>query len=136
MTYVYMIQAGYGGIKIGVSNNPEKRLKELQTSNHKPLHIVVKFPFKNTNDAYIFEKFLHERFAKYQMRGEWFKRCILRMFPNRSRVFPNIFDGGKIRNYMDKEAPVINLTEGEVKGLIHALRKQKRSMKDKAELSE
>ena len=125
MTYVYMIQAGYGSVKIGVSNNPEKRLKKLQIGNHKRLHIIAKFCFNDKNEAFIFERFLHEKFQKWHMNGEWYKKCIIRKFPNRSRLFPDIFDGGKLQNYIGKKVYSIQLSEQEMSILKRPPRKHK-----------
>lgn len=89
--YVYMIQKGYGSIKIGVSNNPEFRLKQLQTGNHGSLYLIAKFPFESRKEAESMEKDLHVKFQSYRLEGEWFKKGILRLFKSRSKLFPNIF---------------------------------------------
>jgi len=54
-------------IKIGVSNNPEKRIKGLQTSNEDKLNILCIM-----NGGYLEEKRLHKRFSEYRVSGEWF----------------------------------------------------------------
>jgi len=127
MTYVYMIQAGYGGVKIGVSDEPETRLKELQTGNHKKLHIIAKFVFSDKNEAFLFERFLHEKFQKWHMNGEWYKRCIIKKFPKRSRIMPNIFNGGggKFWSYIGKPVEPIVLTNTELKIIKSPPRKHK-----------
>ena len=50
--------------KIGKSVNPEKRLKEIKTSNYRANLIAY--------SEYIPEKFLHEVFAHRNVGGEWF----------------------------------------------------------------
>ena len=77
-TYVYFIQMGYSFIKIGVSRDPEGRLRNLQTGSAKPLKLIATLPFGDRNEAFIMEKFLHDKFAHLALAGEWFKRCILR----------------------------------------------------------
>ena len=90
-TYVYLIQKGYGSIKIGVSDNPEGRLGELQTGNHGQLFLIAKFPLASRAEAFLMEKELHEKFKEYRLKGEWFKKGILRKFKDRAELFPNVF---------------------------------------------
>ena len=89
--YVYLIQKGYGSIKIGVAKNPESRLKVLQTGNHGELFLIAKFPCTCRTEAYALESDLHKRFARFRLNGEWFKKIILRKFRHRAEVFPDIF---------------------------------------------
>ena len=58
-------------IKIGVTNNFEKRLATFQTAS--PWELEVKAIRLDPN-AYQMERWLHEHFAPYRMRrdGEWF----------------------------------------------------------------
>lgn len=53
--------------KIGFSNNPEKRIKELQTSNPYQLSLISVIE----GDINL-EKQLHSRFRKFKIKGEWF----------------------------------------------------------------
>ena len=89
--YVYMIQKGYGSIKIGVSKDPDARLRQLQTGNHGDLFIIAKFPFKSEAEARTMENELHKKFRKFRLNGEWFKKGILREFKHKAQIFPNIF---------------------------------------------
>lgn len=67
---VYFIQAEEGGpIKIGRAADPEKRLKELQTSHHSRL--VIRHVLHG-NDLLI-EGRMHGRFLQHHIRGEWFR---------------------------------------------------------------
>lgn len=75
--YVYFIQREDGPIKIGVAQNPKKRLAELQTGSNKGLSIVGSFPFKSRGDAFKMEKELHEHFAPFRQEGEWFHKGLL-----------------------------------------------------------
>jgi hypothetical protein len=55
-------------VKIGYSRNPKTRIKTLQTSNPKKLLLIgVLEGCKKV------EKFLHIKFYKYRIDGEWFK---------------------------------------------------------------
>ena len=75
--YIYFVQAGYiGPIKIGVAQDVDKRIKDLQVGNHMALLLIAKIgPFSETH-AYCIEKNLHKKFRKHHVRGEWFSRNI------------------------------------------------------------
>lgn len=66
--YVYFMQFGHGNpIKIGYSRNLGARLRLIQASHFEPLTmLVVKLGSRKD------EMPLHDKFAKYQVRGEWF----------------------------------------------------------------
>ena len=55
--------------KIGISNNPIKRLKELQTGNPTQLKIISAYPSEYAN---LIEKTLHRRYSHLKKEGEWF----------------------------------------------------------------
>lgn len=68
MPFVYFIQAGADGpIKIGVADDPEKRLNELQIGNHAELFLRARRP-----GGLELERELHARFWNTRVRGEWF----------------------------------------------------------------
>lgn len=56
-----------GNIKIGVTDDPEKRFSELQTGNDCPLELLHFMP----GDTKL-EQSLHARFSGLRIRGEWF----------------------------------------------------------------
>ena len=66
--YVYFIGEGKNKpVKIGISMNPQDRLRALQTSNPEPLNILGMFY------GWIKEEsMLHEKYADYRLNGEWF----------------------------------------------------------------
>lgn len=65
---VYFIQAEGGGpIKIGKAVDPWQRLSQLQTGYHEPLKILAVMP-----GGLHAEKELHQKFAAYRVKGEWF----------------------------------------------------------------
>lgn len=67
--FVYLVHAS-GHWKLGVSQNVEQRLRELQTGC--PFRVeIVKF-WKSEQAAKV-ERALHRRFAEHRMEGEWFK---------------------------------------------------------------
>lgn len=74
MDKIYLIKSLNEGVyKIGVSKNPSKRLKEVQTGNPSPVEIVQLY---ETNNAYKIEKALHNRYSHFNTHGEWFELSI------------------------------------------------------------
>ena len=67
--FVYFITDGEF-VKIGVADNVEKRLKELQTGNPKELTVVRSVYCEN---PYYAEKLFHDLFRYKRVNGEWFK---------------------------------------------------------------
>lgn len=66
---VYFIKHGRRMVvKIGVSNNVDKRLSALTTSSGERLTCLA-----TIEGGYGLEKALHRQFAKYRIKGEWFK---------------------------------------------------------------
>lgn len=71
--FVYIITEARGEqIKIGCSNNPEKRLKQLQYNY--PSELVL---YKTIYGSYKFEGMLHSKFKDHRKQGEWFDAIIL-----------------------------------------------------------
>lgn len=71
---VYIVSCG-DLIKIGVTNDIDKRVKTLQTGN--PFPIVVEF-VEQKRQAYKIESYLHRMFEQYRVQGEWFKGITVR----------------------------------------------------------
>lgn len=66
---LYFIWDGDKYVKVGASEDPERRLKQLQTSSPRKLTLVWSFPFENADD----ESFAHEMFQWSHVMGEWFR---------------------------------------------------------------
>lgn len=64
----FITEKGSHYVKIGYSEDPVKRLKELQTGNPRKLKILGILP-----GLFEAEKGYHEAFSKYRVQGEWFK---------------------------------------------------------------
>lgn len=65
---VYFVQALDGGpIKIGTSNDVNKRVASLQTGSPMPLRLVGSLP-----GGRALEKEIHARLCAHRLRGEWF----------------------------------------------------------------
>lgn len=68
--FVYLIQNEKNHlIKIGVSKNPYRRMKQLQTGNDSILRLVG---IIKVEDAFRVESILHTRYANSRVSGEWF----------------------------------------------------------------
>lgn len=66
-SFVYFIKCG-PFVKIGVARNPRKRLSGLQVAQTEKLELIA-----TTTGGEAREAALHKRFAKYHVRGEWFR---------------------------------------------------------------
>ncbi len=70
---LYAISDGEA-VKLGISVNIGKRLKQIQTGHPKPLKVLWKlYAGATTGAAYKTERKLHRLCSKYRVRGEWFK---------------------------------------------------------------
>lgn len=66
--FVYLIKNGVF-YKIGKSENPEARLKQLKTATPNSLELIDQW---EVTDRWDVEKFLHDSFYTRQVSGEWF----------------------------------------------------------------
>ena len=68
--YVYAIRnTTTGNIKLGISRNPEQRLKQLQTGNDCALELVA---YRKAENRFQDETSLHYAHSAAHIRGEWF----------------------------------------------------------------
>lgn len=72
MSYVYLVQAEDGPVKIGVTNDLDGRMSGLQTGT--PMELKLRYFVECFTEAvaYRLEKLLHERYQEFLVRGEWF----------------------------------------------------------------
>lgn len=100
--FVYFIKpVGQDGpVKIGHSTYPADRLPALQTWSPVDLELVTQFaaPRQTESD-------LHERFARWQVRGEWFEAT-----PELTDLIAGIRDGGHLQDLIDLSAKTGKLT--------------------------
>lgn len=68
MSYIYLIQS-VEFYKIGIANDVESRLSQLQTGNPNELAIVSCYEFPNVQAV---ETVLHQKFNSFRKLGEWF----------------------------------------------------------------
>ena len=67
---VYVMKNSIGLYKIGISNNPERRLREIENSSGLDVDIVRLFSVRKK--ARSVEAFLHKKLKDYRKNGEWF----------------------------------------------------------------
>ena len=68
-TFIYAIINRHDNVvKIGFSNDPQKRLSQLQTGTVHQLEILMTF----AADSAV-EKEIHDKLSKYRKSGEWFE---------------------------------------------------------------
>lgn len=71
--YVYFISAGGSPIKIGVSDNPSRRLLDLQTAHYQKLYLLYTLKCGNRQQALEVESAFHRWYDELRIRNEWFK---------------------------------------------------------------
>lgn len=76
---VYIIDGEHAGelvaFKVGVSDNPEKRLRHLQSGSPVKLVLAVVATVRTAvrgSGAYHLERALHAKLAAHRLHGEWF----------------------------------------------------------------
>lgn len=73
---MYIISNNQDAIKVGISKQPKKRLKQLQTSNPNRLSLVFTEEFEcSCNRLLKIEKMVHKELCSISKErvGEWFK---------------------------------------------------------------
>ena len=69
---LYIMRCGTA-FKFGISNNPPKRVKQLQTGNAEPIDLIFQLVLDQGIAASDVEKILHKFLKKYRKCGEWFE---------------------------------------------------------------
>lgn len=71
--FLYCIGPRDGGVvKIGIAQEPKKRLSQLQTGHPSKLSLFWKKKFVSRRDAFSAEKFVHGELSNKRVGGEWF----------------------------------------------------------------
>lgn len=69
--YVILEETPRHFVKVGFTNNVERRLRDLQTGNPDPIVLIAKI--RSSSEAYrALERDLHTRLKNHRVRGEWF----------------------------------------------------------------
>ena len=71
IAFVYFITDGLS-VKIGVAQNLDERISDLQTGNPRKLKYIALIPFLSKGRAIQAETRLHGLFSSYRQEGEWF----------------------------------------------------------------
>jgi len=72
MSFIYVISSRLEGpVKLGISFDPDARLRQLQTGHSEILKVFHKEPVDEER-VKIFEKLLHRDNRHLRLRGEWF----------------------------------------------------------------
>lgn len=71
MSFIYVIGGKHKPYKIGITNNPNRRLKNLQTGhpNKLSIHYTEEIP---DSCVKLLEKLIHKNVGRYKTHGEWF----------------------------------------------------------------
>lgn len=68
--YIYILKYGDNDIyKFGVSGNPDRRIKDIDSCSPVPIKELGRFFFKN---VYEIEEMIHDNIRSYAIRREWF----------------------------------------------------------------
>jgi len=70
-SYIYIIGSDKPPYKVGISKNPQRRLRDLQTGHPYPLaiHSIVETPTSNNK---LLESIIHRNLKHLRTSGEWF----------------------------------------------------------------
>ncbi len=100
----YTLNTAKDKVKIGISLNPESRIRNMQTSIGERLDLIWTIRFSGRKEALAAESFLHETFSDYRVKdlglheaSEWFDSSIV---PVLIRDYKN---ERQIKELMEKE---------------------------------
>ena len=65
---------GTNYIKVGMTHNVERRMRQLQSGYPEQLTLIESIEFPSRHLAAHAERIIHKRFTNHRKRGEWF-RC-------------------------------------------------------------
>lgn len=99
----YILNEARNKVKIGVSNDPVLRAKNIQTSSGEEIEILNTIEFDNREDAFAAEDFLHKKFDGYRMKptkvstsSEWFDSKIVDVLLSNFNTKEKIMDSIQI----------------------------------------
>jgi len=73
--YIYFAREEVSGrYKIGISKDPERRIKELNVGN--PEKLILDYTYLTNGNGFESESIAHERFKRHRLNGEWFDKSI------------------------------------------------------------
>jgi hypothetical protein len=79
MSFIYVIAAVHsectGPVKLGLSNDPDRRVRQLQTGHAEELHVFYRQPVEQ-DKVHLYERMLHRDNRHHRLRGEWFNMTV------------------------------------------------------------
>ena len=72
MQYIYIASNGSGFVKIGISQNPKRRSKEISWANENGVEVIYQSNQAVSNARKI-ERIIHKKYHKLKKHSEWFK---------------------------------------------------------------
>lgn len=66
---VYILEHEHGFVKIGVSNNPVRRVSDLETACPYDIRVLGVI---ETDEPFVVESTLHNKYDRKQKKGEWY----------------------------------------------------------------
>lgn len=86
--YVYAIRnVTTGNIKLGISRDPQERLKQLQTGNDCALELVA---YKKAENRFEDEVSIHRHASQHHIRGEWFDEGVNKLLIDHGLAEPAV----------------------------------------------
>lgn len=70
--YVYLLESA-GCYKIGIAENVEKRIRQLQTGNPNKITLKYAYPTKDRDEALRIETKFHAILRRFNKSGEWYQ---------------------------------------------------------------
>ena len=70
--YVYLLESA-SCYKIGIAENVEKRIRQLQTGNPHKIYLIYSCPVEDRGEALRTESSLHETLRRFNKSGEWYQ---------------------------------------------------------------
>jgi hypothetical protein len=107
--YIYVIVGTPDTIKIGVATNVKSRLSGIQTGS--PVKLKVFHTFKVPAErAFAIESVVHERLAKYELEGEWFRFCAAQAVVIISKILKaDVASAARGKIYLDRSPQPLEL---------------------------
>ena len=89
------------GVKIGISDDPQKRLGQVQTGHPAKVSLSKEIWFFSRKDAELVERTVHDllKLQKAHTRGEWFNLKIGQASDTVSRVVRDLIQLGKVDSH-------------------------------------
>lgn len=78
--YIYFLDDHNGHIKIGITDNLERRMKQLQTGNALELTLIHHIKVGDMTEAFELESLLHHALNNSKVKNEWFEKDAVMKF--------------------------------------------------------